>query len=75
MIITRTDDTRPEVPVILNDSDKFLVCPFSSAVCIDVNGKRLCYTDSVRELNEDTACQTRSHKRLGYRTIPVSIRR
>lgn len=60
-----TDDTGPEVPVLLDDGDELFVGLFASAVGINVDGQRLSNTNGVGELHKCATGETGSDKRLG----------
>jgi len=63
----RTDDTRTEIPVLVDDVDELLVALLSSAVGVHVDGEGLSNTDGVGELDEDTAGEASSDQGLGCR--------
>jgi hypothetical protein len=60
------DHTWPQVPVVLDDLDEFLVALGPCLVCIDVNRQRFSDTNSIRKLDKGTAGQSTSNERLGY---------
>ena len=60
-----TNETRAEIKVLANNLNKLLIGDFASAVGVDVHGKRLSDTNSVRELHQGTASKTTSNEGLG----------
>lgn len=60
-----TDDTGPEVPVLLDDGDELLVGLLAGTVGIDIDGQRLSNTDGVGELHKCAASKAGSDKGLG----------
>jgi len=65
----RTDDTRTQIPVLVDDGDELLVTLLSSAVGIDVDREGLGNTDGVGELDENTTSKASSDKGLGCRKV------
>lgn len=68
------DDTGSEVEVVPNDLDELLRRLLRSAVRVDVDGKGLSNTNSVRELDESTSAETGVDQRLGNPSADVGGR-
>lgn len=60
-----TDDTRPKVPVLLNDSNELLVSLLAGTIGINIDGQRLSNTDGVRKLDKRSASEAGSNKGFG----------
>lgn len=58
------NNTRSQVPVVLDDLDELFVSLGSGFVRIDVDRERLSNTDGIRELDKGTAGQSTSNERL-----------
>lgn len=68
----RTNNTWPQVPVTPDDVYQLGIALLSGTVRVDVDRKRLSYTDSVRKLDEHTTGETGGDQRLGCnRRLPT----
>jgi hypothetical protein len=61
-----TNDTRPEIPVLTDDRNEFLIRLFTRTVCVDVDRQRLCDANGIRKLDEYSTSKPGSDQRLGY---------
>jgi hypothetical protein len=66
-----TNDTRPEIPVLTDDSNEFLIHLFTGTVCVDVDRQRLCDANGIRKLDEYSTSKPGSDQRLGYYILSV----
>lgn len=63
--LLRTDDTGPQIPVVLDDLDELLVRLLTSSVGVNVDGEWFGNTNGVGQLNKNTASETGCNERLG----------
>lgn len=68
-----TDDTWTKIPVVLDDRDELLVGLGASAVRVDVDVERLCDTNGIRELNDNTSCETSGNERFGCDCVNAAV--
>lgn len=68
------NDTGSQVEVGTDNINKLLSSLVGGTVSVDVKGARLSNTDSVRQLNQRTACQLGVHQRLGNPSSKVGSR-
>jgi hypothetical protein len=59
-----TDDSGSEVPVVSDNLDELGIRLGSGSVRVDVDGKGLCDTDSVRELDQSSSSKTSGNEGL-----------
>ena len=61
----QTNDTRSEIPVLVDNFDELGVSLFAGTVGVDVDGEGLSNTDSIGELNKNAASKASSDEGLG----------
>jgi hypothetical protein len=63
------NDTRTEIPIVLDDLDELGIGLLASAVGVDVDGEGLGNTDGVGELNENAASKASGDEGFGYKRL------
>ena len=59
------NDTRTEIPVLLDDLNELRVGLLASSIGIDIDRERLGYTNGIRKLNEHPTGKASGNQRLG----------
>jgi len=65
------NNTGPQVPVLLNDGNEFLVALLASAISVNVDRERLGNSNRVRKLDEDATSESSGNEGLGDPTSSV----
>jgi len=66
------NNTGPQVPVLLNYGNEFLVALLASAISVNVDRERLGNSNRVRKLDEDATSESSGNEGLGNPTSSIS---